>query len=65
MIEINEKGIELINWPKYKSLEGLDKIKEKEEARGRKQKQRDRKKLIEGPTNDEIIQSREFPFREE
>ncbi len=55
MIEINEKGIELINWAKYQSLDGLDKIKEKEQARVRKQKQREREKLIEAPSNSEII----------
>jgi predicted phage replisome organizer len=42
MININEKGIQLINWSKYQNLDGLDKIKEKDRARIRKQKQRDR-----------------------
>jgi len=55
MIYINEKGIELINWPKYQSLDGLDKIKGKEQARVRKQKQRERENQIEASTKIEIV----------
>ena len=61
MIDINEKGIELINWPKYQSMGGLDKIKEKEQARVRKQKQRDREKQIEEPTKTETISEMGMP----
>ena len=53
MIAINEKGIQLINWAKYQSLEGLDKIIEKDQARVRKQKQRDKERQIEEETKPE------------
>lgn len=60
MIAINEKGIELLNWSKHQSLEGLDKIKGKEQARVRKQRQREREKEIEGPSKEEIVAQNEM-----
>ncbi|MBC8059806.1 MAG: phage replisome organizer N-terminal domain-containing protein [Clostridiaceae bacterium] len=41
MIETNQKGIHLMNWRKHQSLDVLDKIREKEQARVRKQIQRE------------------------
>jgi predicted phage replisome organizer len=59
MIEINEKGILLINWPKYQNMEGLDKIKQREQAKLRKRNQREKQKQIQAQSCSENKKSRD------
>lgn len=55
MLELGNKGIFVSNFSKYQNLEGMEKIKEREQARLRKRAQREREKLIEAPAKEEIL----------
>lgn len=44
LIEVNDTGIFIENWEKHQNIDGMDKIKE--QNRLRKQKQRDKQKLL-------------------
>ncbi len=46
MVEMNESGINIINWDKYQNIDGMDRIRE--QNRLRKQRERERKELTEG-----------------
>lgn len=46
MISIDYNGIFLVNWCKHQNLESLDKIKKRENARLRKQNQRERERKL-------------------
>lgn len=52
MIEKDQKGIYLVNFEKYQSLDKMEKIKE--QNRLRKQKQREKQKLLSLPGNDNV-----------
>ena len=63
MIEIDAKGyIYIMNWEKYQKTEGLEKVKE--QNRIRKQRQRDREKLLLCGENDECHVTRHVTSRD-
>lgn len=54
MIAIEEETIFITGWADHQNAEGLEKIKEREQAKLRKRKQREREKLLSAPAKDEM-----------
>lgn len=61
MIQIGDRGIELLNWSKYQNLEGLDKLKQREYERVKKRKQREKAKELQAPAKEELASSGDVP----
>jgi predicted phage replisome organizer len=60
MISINEEVITITGWAEYQNVDGIEKIKQREQARLRKQKQREKEKFLIGPTKDEVGAERDM-----
>lgn len=62
MVQVDEKGFFIPNFSKHQNLEGLDKIKQREQAKLRKRKQRDKQKLIEEAAKEETCSENESQY---
>lgn len=53
MIEINQKGIYIVNWEKHQNVDGLEKIRQQNRERKRKQREREKQQAALPPAIEE------------